>query len=213
MQGSARVRVAIVDAHPITRAGLVDLLTGEFPRLDVAYSGKVVSEAVTAATTGWLDLLIVDPSLAAPFSPVKVVSDLSAVSPRVLAYSSMSSPAAVDGALRAGAIGYVTKQSPSADVRAAVRATVAGRGYLSPDVADAPVASTLGFALTNREQTTLLLYTAGLKMETVARRMNVTHGTAAEYMKRVRHKLRRAGAASTTRTDIYRLAQEHGLVP
>jgi DNA-binding NarL/FixJ family response regulator len=72
---------------------------------------------------------------------------------------------------------------------------------------------TLSVPLSEREREAMVLYASGLKIEAVARRMDVKPATAQEYIKRVRAKYSRAGAAAPTKTDLYRRAQEEGLVP
>ena len=67
--------------------------------------------------------------------------------------------------------------------------------------------------LSERERTAMVLYASGLKIEAVARRMNVKPATAQEYIRRVREKYSRAGAAIPTKTDMYRRARDEGLVP
>jgi transposase len=59
----------------------------------------------------------------------------------------------------------------------------------------------------------MVLYASGLKMRAVARRMGVSEGTAQEYIKRVRSKYLQAGTPVSTKTDMYRMARNEGLVP
>jgi DNA-binding NarL/FixJ family response regulator len=68
-------------------------------------------------------------------------------------------------------------------------------------------------ALSEQERRAMVLYASGLKMRAVARRMGVTEGTAQEYIKRVRQKYDRAGVPLPTKTDMYRVARDEGLVP
>ena len=66
--------------------------------------------------------------------------------------------------------------------------------------------------LSDQERLALSLYASGLKMTTVARRMDVSVTTAQEYIKRVRAKYTKAGQAVSTKTDLYRIAKKRGLI-
>jgi len=59
----------------------------------------------------------------------------------------------------------------------------------------------------------MVLYASGMKIDAVARRMNVKPATAQEDIRRVREKYSRAGTAVPTKTDLYRRARAEGLVP
>ena len=93
-------------------------------------------------------------------------------------------------------------------------ATLAGEPSTSRDVAAILTSGEeLAVPLTERERTAMVLYASGLKIDAVARRMDVKPATAQEYIKRVRSKYLKAGTSVATKTDLYRQAQAEGLVP
>ncbi|MEI7550576.1 MAG: LuxR C-terminal-related transcriptional regulator [Actinomycetes bacterium] len=68
-----------------------------------------------------------------------------------------------------------------------------------------------GWNLSEREKTTLVLYTSGLTMEEVGNRMGVATSTASEYVDRVRAKFRAEGKSAKTKVDLLKIAQVLGL--
>jgi DNA-binding NarL/FixJ family response regulator len=66
--------------------------------------------------------------------------------------------------------------------------------------------------LSEQEQKALVLYASGLKLESVARRMNVAPSTVKSYLDRVRDKYREAGIEARTKTSLYKVARDEGLL-
>jgi predicted DNA-binding protein (UPF0251 family) len=66
--------------------------------------------------------------------------------------------------------------------------------------------------LSIQELSALRLYASGLKLDSVARRMNVSPATAKEYLDRVRAKYRQAHRAVHTKSDMRRVAVEDGFL-
>ena len=99
--------------------------------------------------------------------------------PAVLVLSVSDKPAAVRAAMRAGALGYVLKNEPTARIRAAIKAVAAGNAWISPhlayifatdDAADRPV-------LSQQETRARQLYATGMPMKSVARKMTISEET------------------------------------
>lgn len=132
----------------------------------------------------------------------------------MLIVSALADAATVRAALRAGALGFVSKQADIEDFEESFRLTVAGEPSTSRDVAAILSGDeTPSVPLSERERTAMVLYASGLKLDAVARRMNVKPATAQEYIRRVREKYSRAGVPVSTKTDLYRRARDEGLVP
>lgn len=113
----------------------------------------------------------------------------------------------------AGAVGYVSKQAPIPELMDAVRATLRGSTYMSSEIAAVLISvpeSTV--KLSEQERQVMTLYASGMKMDDVAERMGITTGTAREYIKRVRVKYAKAGSPASTKTDLYRIALNEGLI-
>ena len=89
-----------------------------------------------------------------------------------------------------------------------------GQGFLSPEWASA-IAGDLervAPALTPRELSAVRLYAAGMKLTSVARRLGVGPETARTYLNRAREKYASVGRPAPTKTDLYRVAVEDGLL-
>src|SRR5690606_16451092 len=121
------------------------------------------------------------------------------------------------GALAAGAIGFLLKDSPPQLVLDAVRAAAAGRGLIDPAVTPRLVARFAAVSprpagpelerLTDREREVLLLVARGLTNAEIARTLWVEEGTVKTHVSRVLAKL---GLRTRVQAVVY--AYEHGLV-
>lgn len=207
-------RVMVIDDHPLLREAVKSRVLQVAPGAEFSYVGASITEALTAHAHQPADCTILDLDLGDGRSPVANTADLVSAGCRVLIVSALADGATVRAALRAGALGFVSKQADLEDLEESFRLTVAGMPSTSRDVAailssdEAP-----SVPLSQRERTAMVLYASGLKINAVARRMNVKPATAQEYIKRVRNKYSRAGAPVPTKTDLYRRARDEGLVP
>jgi two-component system nitrate/nitrite response regulator NarL len=135
--------------------------------------------------------------------------------PAVLVLSASSRPLAVRDAMRAGALGYVLKNEPTSQIRAAITEVAAGRDWVSPSLAyifatdDAPDRP----ALSGQEQRALQLYATGMPLKSVARKMMISEETGKQYLGRVRAKYAKAGRAAPTKLLLYQRAVEDGYIP
>jgi DNA-binding NarL/FixJ family response regulator len=163
---------------------------------------------------GGADLAILDLDLGDGRSPVANVVAMVEIGVPVLVVSALGDPGTIHACLVAGAMGFVSKQATPEELLEAVMVAMEGEGSITPDVASALLSAPRdSLNLSDQERRAMVLYASGLKMEAVARRMNVSRTTAEEYIKRVRAKARKAGTPVPTKTDMYRMAQRSGLLP
>lgn len=206
-------RCMVIEDHPLVRDALVGHLKSELEDCDIVYAGPSLVRAVEIHETAGSDCVILDLDLGDGRLPVDNVSDLVEAGCRVLIVSALGNPAIVRRALQAGALGFVSKQAPVADIISAVRDTLRGEASTSRDAAAMMYADDgADVSLSDRERMAMVLYASGLTIDSVGRRMGVKASTAAEYIKRVREKYLRAGNAIPTKADLYRQAREEGLV-
>lgn len=121
-------------------------------------------------------------------------------------------------AIRAGAAGYLLKDTPREQIIAAIRGTVAGATHVDPQVAGklfahisqpvstAPVASTLTADLSARELEILKLLATGLSNSEIAERLHLSKGTVQNYVSNIFVKLE-----VTDRTQAAVIALRHGI--
>jgi DNA-binding NarL/FixJ family response regulator len=204
----------IIEDHPLVREALQMRLVSAFGDIDFAYSGESLRDALATIVSEPADCAILDLDLGDGRSPVLNTSDLVESGTPVLIVSALADPAAVRAALQVGALGFVSKQTPTDELMMAVDATLQRQPSTSRDVAAILYSDdSTSVQLTDRERLAMVLYASGMKIETVARRMGVKPATASEYIKRVREKYLKAGTPVPTKTDLYRQARGEGLVP
>jgi two-component system, NarL family, nitrate/nitrite response regulator NarL len=186
------------------------LALGEFQAI---YEGASIDAAVSAARDNRVDCALVDLDLGDGSSPVDNVRTLVALDIPVMILSASTNPQLVRDAMRAGALAYVSKQSDEETIFAAIHSTLRREPFMSLALAVALAGQEdPNVLLSDQERTALTLYASGLKMDAVARRMGVARTTAQEYIKRVRSKYVSAGYSVSTKTDLYRVARDRGLL-
>ncbi len=119
-------------------------------------------------------------------------------------------------AIRAGAAGYLLKDSPAEDIIAAIEGTVEGKTHIDPSIADKLVSlvreqvqpdTTIAADLTARELEILKYIARGMTNAEIARKLFLAEGTVRNYVSTVMDKI---GVAD--RTQAAALAWHHGLV-
>lgn len=181
------IRVLIADDHTLLRAGLCGLIAG-LEGVEVvgeAADGLKALEQVGALRP---DILVTDiamPGLDGLGLTMAVARGYPLT--RVLILSMHTELAFADKALRAGAAGYLVKDSSTAEVEMAIRAVARGESYLSPAVSKHVVSGYARMAdalaansdpLTPRQREVLKLIAEGLTTKQVARRLDISAKTA-----------------------------------
>ena len=131
----APIRVLVVDDHSVVREGIRHVL-GDLARFQVVGEAASAAEAVAAAVVLKPNVVVLDISM--PGGPgLNAVDELLRRIPRVriLMLSVHDDIEYVLESVRAGAHGYLRKDSAPADLRAAIEALHAGEGYFSPAMA------------------------------------------------------------------------------
>ena len=186
----ALVRLVIVDDHALVRDGLR-------ARLSVVPDLQVVGEAADGAQALQLAgevapaLMLVDVGMRG-MTGIELAAALRERHPaiRVLMLSMYDTREYVLSAIRAGARGYVLKESPTEDILAAIRVVCAGGNYFSAQISslvlrqDAEVPQ-----LTAREHEVLLLLAHGESNKAVARKLDISVRTVEAHRLSLRRKL------------------------
>lgn len=207
------LRVAIIDDHPLFRDALKSRVTTLETCAEIAYVGSSIEDALAEHQRAELDCAILDLDLGDGQSPVSNTTALVDTGCKVLVVSGLANPVTVRLALRAGALGFISKQSSVDEFEDAFYSTLKNTPSTSRDVAAILAEDeTISVPLTERERTAMVLFASGLTIDAVARRMNVKTPTAQEYIKRVRAKYLKVGTPIPSKTDLYRQAREEGLV-
>ena len=213
-RGSTVTQLLLLEDHALVREGLERSLLERIPNARIAYAGASLPDAESVIDDTRIDCALVDRDLGDGRSAVEVVSTFTARRVPVVVVSALGDMGVVQSAIIAGASAYVTKHSDSDDLVSAVNAVLNGESYMSPNFAGALVPTmTSRIVLSDQQQKALVLYASGLKLDTVARRMGVAPSTVKQYIDRVREKYTAAGKVARTKTDLYRIAREAGLLP
>jgi DNA-binding NarL/FixJ family response regulator len=208
----AAIRVVILDDHALFHQALVAWLQANDPAIEVAYAGAEVPAALAAAPDSDVVLLDLDLGPEAPPLPA-LVGQFRSAGCRVLIVSALGSPRVVRQGLAAGALGYMSKREDPAELLAAIRIVASGEGFLTPEMASILAESPQDVPnLSIQELSALRLYASGMKLDSVARRMNVSPATAKEYLDRVRAKYAQAHREVRTKSDMRRAAVEDGFL-
>jgi len=208
------IDIAAVDDHPIVLDGVAAWVMAAESGIRVIATAATVA-ALLAGPGRHAHVVLLDLDLADGTTADRNVAAILEAGPAVLVLSVSDKPAAVRAAMRAGALGYVLKNEPTARIRAAIKAVATGNAWISPhlayifatdDAADRPV-------LSQQETRALQLYATGMPLKSVARKMTISEETAKQYLGRVRVKYSRAGRAAPTKLELYYRAVEDGHVP
>jgi DNA-binding NarL/FixJ family response regulator len=206
------IRVLIVDDHSVVRQGLRTFLEGD-RGLELVGEAKDGSEAVRQAHRLRPDVILMD--LLMPgmdgFAATEVIRR-ELPETEVLALTSVLEDAAVVGAVRAGAIGYLLKTAEPEELRGAIRAAAAGRVQLAPEAAARLLrevrAPESPEKLSERETEVLRLLARGYANKTIARELGITERTVKAHVGSILAKLH---LESRTQAALY--AGRIGLVP
>ena len=208
------IRLLLADDHAMVRAGLRELLsdTGDIEVIAEAASGEEVLAAIRQ--TGF-DVLVLDMSMPGR-SGIELIKLVKAERPRlrVLVLSMHSEDQYAVRALRAGASGYLTKESAPEELLTAIRRIGAGGAYVSPETATqlvldnaAPGAATPHSLLSDREFQVFRMIAEGRSVSEIAASLTLSVKTISTHKTRI---LQKMGASN--QTDLVRYAMRHHLV-
>ncbi len=184
------VRLMIVDDHSLVRDGLRARLS-VVPGVEVIGEAASGAEALELAAADAPDLMLVDVGMRG-MNGIELATALRLRHPtiRVLMLSMYDNREYVLSAIRAGARGYVLKESPTEEILAAISAICAGGNYFSAQLSN--LATLVGVAapqLTAREHEVLLLLAHGRSNKLVARELDISVRTVETHRLSLRRKL------------------------
>jgi DNA-binding NarL/FixJ family response regulator len=214
------IRVLLADDQGLVRAGFRALLDAEHD-VEVAGEARDGREAVELTRSLQPDVVLMDirmPELDGLAATREIAADRSLAGVRIVILTTFEIDDYVFEALRAGASGFLVKDTEPVDLIAAVRLVAGGEALLSPSVtrrvieefavrAKEPPPSGDLDELTEREREVMALVGTGLSNEEIAGRLIVSPATAKTHVSRAMVKL-----GARDRAQLVVLAYEYGLV-
>lgn len=210
------IRVLVADDHAVVREGIRHVLAGE-PGFEVVAEAKNGAEALALALQHRPDVVVLDVTMPGE-SGLRVAPKIRAAVPeaRVLIMSMHDNAEYVREGVRAGASGYLLKDSAAAELRLAVRAVHAGGSYFSTPAAFGLTASPQPPAesserdgagegipspdvLTARERDVLDGIARGLTNKEIAAELGISHRTVETHRESLMRKLGIRTVAGLTR--------------
>ena len=207
---TAKIRVLVVDDHPVVRHGLVSILRWE---QDMELVGEAAdgAEAVRLILDQQPDVVLLDLRLP-ELSGIDVMKAVRARLPRVrfLVLTTYDTDSYIGPALAAGAQGYLLKDAMPDELADAVRALMQGGAALEPAVAARLLErmSDNGEELSARELEVLRLLVSGASNKAIAGRLNVSENTVKSHMSHIFAKLQ-----VQSRAEAVAIALQRGLAP
>ena len=209
------IRVLLADDHEIVRLGLRAVLE-DANDIEVVGEVSTAEAAIAAAQAGGIDVILMDLRFGAGAEGTLVSTGADATAaikrtmknpPNVLVVTNYDTDADILGAIEAGAVGYLLKDAPPADLLAAVRSAAEGDSTLSPVVANRLMTRvrTPRTSLTPRELEVLKLVAAGSSNRDIGKVLFLSEATVKSHLVHIYDKL---GVRS--RTSAVAAAREQG---
>ena len=205
------IRILIVDDHSVVRQGLRMFLSRD-EELEIIGEAENGAQAVAMATELRPDVVLMD-MLMPVMDGIEATGTIRKTLPdtEVIALTSVLEDAAIVGAIKAGAIGYLLKDTQASELRRAIKAAAAGQVQLSPQAAArlmrevrAPEAPE---QLTEREMDVLKLLALGKANKEIAQELVIGEQTVKTHVSNILTKL---GVQSRTQAALY--AAQKGIV-
>jgi len=212
MSKTEAARLLLVDDHAIVRAGYRHLLERQ-DRFTVIGEAATADEAYAMFRQHRPDVVITDLAMPGTSGLEAIQRILRAdAAARILVFSMHVSPDLALAAMRAGALGYITKSSPPDVLLRAIADVLAGRTVLSPDIAQALALARLSGRrrpledLTPREFYVLCMLVSPASVHEIAQRLHLSIKTVHNLHYQIKSKL---GVDSDI--ELTRLAMSWGL--
>jgi len=210
MSNSENIRILIADDHAIVREGLRTLITAK-PGLELVGEAADGNEAVLLACTVEPDVILLDMMM--PHKDgLAAIKEIKADNPeaRILVLTSFSDDEKVFAAIKAGALGYLLKDSSPQQLVQAIQDVHQGQSSLHPTIAlklirelnQPPNLPPTDDPLTARELEALRLVALGLTNQEIAEKLSISERTVGKHVSNILEKLH---LANRTQAALYAL--------
>lgn len=203
--------VGIVEDHALV-AQFYERMFADDERFSVVLTTSEVADVFRCEEPP--DLLMLDLELnGQPVSP-ETVALVGELGTRILVVSALADPALLRKLSAAGIHGVVSKRDSAETLMDAIESVMAGESWLSPELI-AAIASSDDIdvpMLSEQEKRVIVLYASGMKIQAVARRLDISPHTVKDYLRRIRAKFLAVGRHAPTQVHLYQEAVRLGLI-
>src|SRR5437867_8717797 len=208
------MRVLIADDHAVFRRGLKETISEAFPKVTFGEAKSAVEALESVRLQNW-DIVILDISMPGK-SGLDILDDLRRLRPRlpILLLSMHPEEQFARRALKAGAAGYLTKESVPEELKEAVKKVVAGGRYVSATLAEKLAVdlreggdTPLHELLSDREFQVLRMIASGKAVKDIAEELSLSVKTVSTYRARILEK-----SGMKTNAELIRYALQSQLV-
>ncbi len=206
-------RVLIVDDHEVVRQGLRRIISAA-PGLEVKAEAATGAQALALLQAEEFDVVLLDISLP-DANGLTLLDSMREIHPelQVLVLTMHPEKQYAIRALRQGAAGYLTKDSASEELLAALKAVGAGQRHITPGVAEQLTREVLGeeerplhLSLSPREYRVFVEIARGVSLKVISGNLDVSEKTVSTYRARMMEKM-----GMTNNAEVVRYAVEHRL--
>jgi two-component system NarL family response regulator len=207
VEAKEKIRIIIVDDHPIVRTGLQSVFE-TYADLEVLAAVTSGEEALVAMKEQQADIILLDLRMPG-LSGIATLRELKKVQPtaHVIILTSFDLDEDIYQAVRAGADGYLMKNTPAAEIVSAIRIVAAGKRHIPEWIAGKLAERMSRSTLSTRELEILELLTKGLTNKQIARVLILSVHTVRNHVDSILKKL-----DVSDRTEASTTAIQQGLV-
>lgn len=190
MNASEKIRVMVVDDHPLMRIGIVAIINGRRDMMIVAQAGTG-DEAVNLFRRHKPDITLMDLRLPGDMRGVEAIATIRSQfrNARFIVVTTYDGDEDIHRALEAGAQGYIIKGMPYQTLVDAVQRVHAGNRFLPPPVVDALAGRVPDSDLSSRELEVLHLLVGGKSNKDIALALGITEATVKSHVSTILERL------------------------
>jgi len=204
-EGAQRIRVLVVDDHPIIRDGVSASVRGQ-PDMELVGEADSAEESIKLFKALRPHITLMDLRLAHS-SGIEAIKQIRQESPnaRIIVLTTYNGDIQALRALKAGAMGYLLKSSLRRDLLSTIRAVHSGLRVIPPDIATAMAMHVTNDDLSERELEILRYVAMGLPNKLIADRLSISPDTVKSHIANIMAKL-----GANDRTHAVTIAVKRG---